>query len=398
MGLAPDSAWWYRTNLAWKGSRGLKLRIGNLAAGLFVVILVAAMVVFGQSVAHASDKDIPSLTLTSSEPGHIAVSWTAPADLEDQKSYRLSWRLNGQLHSWKNANTDSGGNAYPSASDTSYTIRGLQPGTFTVGLRSRYNDKNPGPFKKASVEVAGEPVEEPTPTAEPTPTPTPEATSTPAPRPQGTITGLVLDSTAPGVLVATWDVPDSEPIDYRIAWAEAGQPLPSWREESGNAYPTAATYSITGLEPGSEYRVWVRARYEGRSGPFTQATALVESEAEEVESPPATPQLDGTGLTPEGQVILLWQPPSDDSITGYQVLRGPDADNLAVIAADIGPTATTFTDTNPPAGQTHSYALQARSAAGLSQLSNTLTVAVPPRNRRRRPPGCSPCRLTNVCC
>ena len=92
---------------------------------------------------------------------------------------------------------------------------------------------------------------------------------------------------------------------------------------------------------------------------------------------PAAPNIMGTALTPEGQVMLLWLDPSDDSITGYQVLRGPDADSLAVIEENTGSSETTYTDTSPPAGQTHTYAVKARNSSGLSPRSNTLTATVP---------------------
>ena len=75
--------------------------------------------------------------------------------------------------------------------------------------------------------------------------------------------------------------------------------------------------------------------------------------------------------------MLLWQDPSDDSITGYQVLRGPAADSLVVIEEDTGSSGTSYTDTAPPAGQTHTYAVKARNSTGLSPLSNTLTATVP---------------------
>ena len=82
-------------------------------------------------------------------------------------------------------------------------------------------------------------------------------------------------------------------------------------------------------------------------------------------------------MTSEGHVTLLWQDPEDDTITGYRVLRGPDADSLAVIREDTGPNAISYTDTEAEAGQTHAYAVEARNAAGLSPISNTLTASVP---------------------
>ena len=92
---------------------------------------------------------------------------------------------------------------------------------------------------------------------------------------------------------------------------------------------------------------------------------------------PAARSLIGTAVTPKGQVLLSWVNPSDDSITGYQVLRGPDADSLVVIEEDTGSSATNYTDTEPPAGQTHTYAVKARNSTGLSPQSNTATATVP---------------------
>ena len=102
----------------------------------------------------------------------------------------------------------------------------------------------------------------------------------------------------------------------------------------GNAYPAGAATSLTlnGLSEGTEFNVQVRARYhDGEhedspwSGPWAEARALVMSQPPDVPSAPAAPNLVGTALTPEGHVMLVWLSPSDDSITGYQVLRGPDA-------------------------------------------------------------------------
>ena len=94
-------------------------------------------------------------------------------------------------------------------------------------------------------------------------------------------------------------------------------------------------------------------------------------------SAPAAPNLVGIAVTPAGQVLLSWLNPSDESITGYQVLRRPGADSLVVIEEDTGSSGTSYTDTAPPAGQTHTYAVKARTSTGLSPLSNTVTATVP---------------------
>ena len=218
----------------------------------------------------------------------------------------------------------------------------------------------------------------------------------------GTMTGVTLASGSPGTLVVSWNAPSPAPTDYRVRWAPVESDYLSWKDDNetdrGNAYPAAAATSLTlsGLSEGTEFKVQARARYhKGEhkdspwSGPWAEASALVMSQPPNVPNvardalgardarAPSAPNLVGIAVTPAGQVLLSWQNPSDDSITGYQVLRGPDADSLAVIEEDTGSSGTSYTDTAPPAGQTHTYAVKARNAAGLSPLSNTFTATVP---------------------
>ena len=207
----------------------------------------------------------------------------------------------------------------------------------------------------------------------------------------GAITGLTLTSDTPGTLTVSWDAPSPAPTDYRVNWAKSSEDYPSWTSEAGNLYPEGTSLELTGLEQGIEYKVRVRARYhEGGhadspwNGPWTEITGQM-AQPEEVLSAPAAPSLTGTAVTPEDQVMLLWQDPSDDSITGYQVLRGPDADSMVVIEEDTGSSVTTYTDTEPPAGQTHTYAVQARNSTGLSPQSNTGTATVPASESREEP-------------
>ena len=54
----------------------------------------------------------------------------------------------------------------------------------------------------------------------------------------------------------------------------------------------------------------------------------------------------GTAVTPDSQVLLTWFNIDEDaSITGYQILRGPDADSLAIIEDDTGSTVPPATPT-----------------------------------------------------
>ena len=135
---------------------------------------------------------------------------------------------------------------------------------------------------------------------------------------------------------------------------------------------------MAGLEYDIQYNIRVRARYtDGENadspwnGPWTETTAQVKLPL------PMTLNIMGAAVSPESQVFLFWSDPSNDSITGYQILRGPDAGNLAVIEDDTGSRSTSYTDATPPAGETHTYGVKARNATGLSELSNTVTATVP---------------------
>ena len=229
----------------------------------------------------------------------------------------------------------------------------------------------------------------------------------------GAITGLTLTSDAPGSLTVSWDAASPTPTDYRVDWAKSDQDYQSWKVDEGHKYPdpSATTTTITDLSHDTEYKIRIRARYYkgeyyGKSwgGPWATASLEVAGTPEEESAPeppappkltptvepvrrdsppqqvpalPAAPNLMGAAVSPEGEVMLVWQDPSDDSITGYQVLRGPDAENLTVIEDDTESSGTSYTDATPPAGQTHTYGVKARNATGLSEISNTLTATVP---------------------
>ena len=88
--------------------------------------------------------------------------------------------------------------------------------------------------------------------------------------PDKVISGLTLESGTPGTLEIGWDEPADKPQDYRVIWAKTDEKFSSWRSTTGNAFPTTNSLTVTGLEEGAEYKVRVRARYDGsRNGPWT---------------------------------------------------------------------------------------------------------------------------------
>ena len=168
--------------------------------------------------------------------------------------------------------------------------------------------------------------------------------------------GLTLHSTEPGQLVITsgarQETPDPAPTDYRIRWANTDLGWPSWsgtnETERANEYPLGGVTSLTlnNLTPGDSYKVQMRSRYYNAdrsvhesSGPWTNtATQRVKN------NPPAAP----TGLIAarigHSVLTLTWDDPQDDTITGYRILRGAEADNLAVINSDTANNATEYED------------------------------------------------------
>ena len=352
---------------------------------LALAVLLIAAAAFGGfhyiAVAQAQDANgaITGLALSSDSPGELVVSWDMPSPAPSD--YRVDWAKSGE--SYQSYKVDEG-HVYPEGSVTTATITDLEAGTeYKVRMRARYNQgehaNSPwsGPWQEASLTVAAEPTPEPT--AEPTEEPEDGAIGRP------TATG---DNA--GGLVIAWQAPQAPhdaPTDYRVNWARSDDAYPWYTEEHGNAHPTGATQTLEGLDRDTKYKIRIRARYSPNgqydahwSGPWTEITARVVSSPPDTRKnsgAPAAPTLIGTAVTPEGHVTLLWLDPSDDSITGYRVLRGPDADSLAVIEEDTGSTAVSYTDTEAEAGQTHAYAVQARNAAGLSPMSNTRTATVP---------------------
>ena len=350
-----------------------------LAAILLAAIAISTFY-FSSAQAQTADGTITGLTLTSDSPGTLTVSWDAanptPTD------YRVDWAKSTESYqSWK---VDEG-HVYPVATATSTTITGLEHDTeYKIRLRARYyrgeheGKSWGGPWAEATITVAGQP-------AEPVQQPPKEEPVQQQPRddpdpPAGTIETLTAaDDT--GQLLFTWEAPaapNADPTDYHINWAKSTEDYPADTTTDGNAHSTTATYTLAGLDYDTDYNVRVRARYtDGENtdspwnGPWTETTAQVKLPL------PMTPNMTGAAVSPASQVYLFWSEPSNDSITGYQILRGPDADNLAIIEDDTGSSSTSYTDTAPPAGQTHTYAVKARNASGLSDLSNTLTASVP---------------------
>ena len=362
-----------------QGAKIMRISSGIIAiATLAVLAAVITTLALSSFTAEAQGNSgaIANLQLTSTTAGTLTVSWDAASPVPTD--YRVDWAKSGEDYkSW----TVDDGHVYAAETATTTTITDLDHDTeYKIRMRARYyrgeheGKSWGGPWATATITVAGEPAETPTPEPvkeEPVQQPPRDAPDPPA----GTIETLTAaDDT--GQLLLTWTAPNSDPTDYHVNWAKSTEDYPADTAEAGNAHSTDTTLTLTGLDFDTDYNIRVRARYtDGENvdspwnGPWTETTAQVHQPL------PAAPSFINTAVT-EGQVLLSWSNPSDDSITGYQILRGPDTSNLVVIEDDTGSSSTSYTDTAPPAGQTHTYGVKARNSAGLSP-AGTATATVP---------------------
>ena len=141
---------------------------------------------------------------------------------------------------------------------------------------------------------------------------------------------LALSSPNPGELVITWDAPSNAPDDYRLTWKKSDGKWHSYKNantvEGGNAFPTGTSHTVTGLEEGTGYSARVRSRYDDgnvkQSGPWTATQEIIVASTPLPTKPPGL-----LAATSHDNVQLLWTNPKNDSITGYQILRGQNAED-----------------------------------------------------------------------
>ena len=190
------------------------------------------------------------------------------------------------------------------------------------------------------------------------------------PRDTRDIGRIILNSTLPGAIDATWDAPAEAPVDYRLSWAKVGDPFRTWTDLSGNAFPTDASHTITGLDENEAYKVIVRARYGGSAGAWSgEITITVAGSAN------SSPTADaGTTQTiQEGNAVTLNGTASDPD--GDQLTYSWSHDSaLEISLADAGSLSPTFTAPQVDANTTVTFTLTADD--GTDTHSDTVTVTI----------------------
>ena len=367
----------------WGGGSSALLSRRTIRPGLAAIalLLATALVAGGLSAQVAERGSVPGLTLTSDTPGELVISWSDPDPAPSD--YRIGWAPVGEDYLSYSAENETGrGNAYPDGTARSYTVEGLPEGAeYKVQIRARFDQggNNPwsGPWVTETVSLASAPDDTSETTTDPTTEPTPE----PTPVASDVVTGLTLASDSAGELTASWSAPADSADDYRVVWSKVGESWPSWRDDDGNDYPTTTSLTITGLDPGAEYRLRVRARFgqntsSPSSGPWTgEATHTVTAET----TPPAPPT--GLGATVvNGNVVLTWDDPEDDRITGYKIFGGLHETlitGLYNLHAGNGSVAVTYTDGRARAGVPNYYAVRPIAGDEATELSEVFSITPP---------------------
>ncbi len=171
-----------------------------------------------------------------------------------------------------------------------------------------------------------------------------------------------------------WEAPpNSKVTGYRVTRSSGDGPEQTVASDTGS---TLTEYADAGLSPETTYAYRVTALNDLGPGPDSDAFSVTTAAPAVDPDLPAPPGL-ASSFDEEGRVTLGWDEPQGSAageVTGYRILRGPDAESLAPLVRDTGNTATSWTDLTASAGATYVYAVRSRTAGSMSELSDTLTV------------------------
>ena len=142
---------------------------------------------------------------------------------------------------------------------------------------------------------------------------------------------------------------------------------------------TGSTYTLTDSDEGKAVKIEVSFT-DDAGHDETLTSAATDAVAAEPSEPPDKPRgLEATAS--HGQVVLTWDDPQDESITGYVILRrvrvNDQGGDFSELVADTGTAATTYTDDTVAASTTYTYRIKAINGAGTSERSRWVHIDTP---------------------
>ncbi len=174
----------------------------------------------------------------------------------------------------------------------------------------------------------------------------------------------------------TWDDPGDNTITgyvilRRVRVNDTGGDFSELVADTGTA---ATTYTDNNVEAGTTYTYRIKA--------INGAGTSERSRWFHIDTPAAPVPDKPTGLeatATHGQVVLTWDDPGDDTITGYVILRrvrvNDTGGDFSVLVADTS-SATTYTDATVAAGATYTYRIKAINEHGTSERSRWFHIDI----------------------
>ena len=208
--------------------------------------------------------------------------------------------------------------------------------------------------------------------------PTPNSPATGAPAISGTAqVGETLTANTSGIS----DEDGLDDVSFTYQWTGDGEDI---------AGATNATYTPVAADEGKTISVQVSFTDDAGNDETLTSAATDAVAAAEPSEPPAKPRgLEATAT--HGQVVLSWDDPGDDSITGYVILRrvrvNDQGGEFSVLVADTGTAATTYTDNTVAASTTYTYRIKAINRHGESERSRWYHIDTPAPPVPNRPTG-----------
>ena len=197
--------------------------------------------------------------------------------------------------------------------------------------------------------------------------PTPNTPATGAPTITGTAqVGETLTANTSGIA----DEDGLEDATFSYEWLADGTAV------SG---ATASAYTPVAADEGKAIKVEVSFTDDAGNGESLTSAATAAVAAEPAEPPDKPRGLSATAS--HGQVVLTWDDPQDNSITGYVILRrvrvNDQGGDFDVLVADTGTAALTYTDDTVAASTTYTYRIKAINEHGASERSRWYHIDTP---------------------
>ena len=180
------------------------------------------------------------------------------------------------------------------------------------------------------------------------------------------------------IVTLTWDDPGDDSITgyvilRRVRVNDQGGDFSELVANTGSA---ATTYTDDQVAASTTYTYRIKAINEHGVSERSRWLHI------DTPAPPVPDQPTGLEATASnGQVVLTWDDPQDDSITGYVILRRVRVNNtggdFSELVTDTGTAATTYTDASVAPSTTYTYRIKAINQYGASERSRWYHIDTP---------------------